>query len=155
MFAIRPTTRADCEAFYGKALPYRIKAYTGLIDDEVVAIGGLGFPPDGPAIGFADMKDVARQWPYAVELHRFARKVIAEAKAAGVPLTVNRVGSMWTAFFTDQPVFDYASAKKADTARFGKFYHSLLDQGLLVKGGRRACAPTAGRRDIIDLSARS
>ena len=88
MFAIRPTTRADCEAFYGKALPYRIKAYTGLIDDEVVAIGGLGFPPEGPAIGFADLKDIARQWPYAVELHRFARKVIAEAKAAGVPRIV-------------------------------------------------------------------
>ena len=88
MFAIRPTTKADCEAFYGKALPYRIKAYTGLIDDEVVAIGGLGFPPEGPAIAFADMKDVARQWPYAVELHRFARRVIAEAKAAGVPRIV-------------------------------------------------------------------
>ena len=88
MFAIRPTTKADCEAFYGKALPYRIKAYTGLIDDEVVAIGGLGFPPEGPAIGFADLKDIARQWPYAVELHRFARRVIAEAKAAGVPRIV-------------------------------------------------------------------
>ena len=88
MFAIRPTTRADCEAFYGKALPYRIKAYTGLIDDEVVAIGGLGFPPEGPAIGFADLKDIARQWPYAVELHRFARRVLAEAKAAGVPRIV-------------------------------------------------------------------
>jgi hypothetical protein len=88
LFAIRPTTRADCEAFYGKALPYRIKAYTGLIDGEVVAIGGLGFPPEGPAIGFADLKDIARQWPYAVELHRFARRVIAEAKAAGVPRIV-------------------------------------------------------------------
>lgn len=90
MFAIRPTTKADCEAFYGKALPYRIKAYTGLIDGEVVAIGGLGFPPEGPAVGFADLKDIARQWPYAVELHRFARKVIAEAKAAGVPRIVAR-----------------------------------------------------------------
>jgi len=88
LFAIRPTTRADCEAFYGKALPYRIKAYSGLIDGEVVAIGGLGFPPEGPAIGFADLKDIARQWPYAVELHRFARRVIAEAKAAGVPRIV-------------------------------------------------------------------
>jgi hypothetical protein len=88
LFAIRPTTKADCEAFYGKALPYRIKAYTGLIGDEVVAIGGLGFPPEGPAVGFADLKDIARQWPYAVELHRFARRVIAEAKAAGVPRIV-------------------------------------------------------------------
>jgi hypothetical protein len=88
LFAIRPTTKADCEAFYGKALPYRIKAYTGLIGDEVVAIGGLGFPPEGPAVGLADLQDIARPWPDAVELHRFARRVIAEAKAAGVPRIV-------------------------------------------------------------------
>lgn len=83
-FAIRPTTKADCEAFYGKELPYRIKAYSGFLGDEVVAIGGLGFPPEAGTIAFADMKDVARQWPYAVELHRFARRIIKEAKEAGV-----------------------------------------------------------------------
>ena len=35
-------------------------------------------------------------------------------------------------FFTDSPEFDYPSAKKADTAKFGKFYHSLLDQGVYL-----------------------
>lgn len=84
-FRVAPTTKADCEAFYGKELPYRIRAYTGFIDGEVVAIGGLGFPPEGSAVGFADMKETARQWPYAVELHRFALRVIKEAKEAGVP----------------------------------------------------------------------
>jgi hypothetical protein len=84
-FRIAPTTRADCETFYGRELPYRIKAYTGFIDDEVVAIGGVGFPPDGPAVGFADMKEVVRSGWYAVELHRYARRVIKEAKEAGVP----------------------------------------------------------------------
>jgi glutamate-1-semialdehyde 2,1-aminomutase len=58
--------------------------------------------------------------------------IVAEAKSAGVPLTVNRVGSMWTAFFTDSPVDDYPSAKKADTKRFGKFYHALLDEGVYL-----------------------
>lgn len=58
--------------------------------------------------------------------------IVAEAKAAGVPLTLNRVGSMWTAFFTDTPVYDYPSAKKADTARFGKFFHALLDEGVYL-----------------------
>jgi RimJ/RimL family protein N-acetyltransferase len=84
-FRIAPTTKADCEAFYGQELPSRIKAYTGFIDDEVVAIGGLRFPPDGPPIAFADMKEEARQWPYVVELHRFALRVFKEAKASGVP----------------------------------------------------------------------
>jgi glutamate-1-semialdehyde 2,1-aminomutase len=56
----------------------------------------------------------------------------SEAKARGVPLTVNRVGSMWTAFFTAEPVFDYASAKRADTARFGRFFHAMLDRGIYL-----------------------
>jgi glutamate-1-semialdehyde 2,1-aminomutase len=58
--------------------------------------------------------------------------ITAEAKAAGVPLVLNRVGSMWTAFLTDSPVYDYPSAKKADTARFGKLYHALLDEGVYL-----------------------
>jgi glutamate-1-semialdehyde 2,1-aminomutase len=56
----------------------------------------------------------------------------AEAKAASVPLTVNQVGTMWTAFFCEGPVFDYPSAKKADTARFARFYHHLLDAGVYL-----------------------
>jgi glutamate-1-semialdehyde 2,1-aminomutase len=58
--------------------------------------------------------------------------IVAEAKAAGVPLRLNRVGSMWTAFFTDAEVYDYPTAKKADTARFGKFFHALLDEGVYL-----------------------
>jgi glutamate-1-semialdehyde 2,1-aminomutase len=58
--------------------------------------------------------------------------ILAEARSAGVPMTVNRVGSMWTAFFTDAPVFDYPSAKKADTKRFGKFFHALLEEGVYL-----------------------
>ncbi|NPD27916.1 glutamate-1-semialdehyde 2,1-aminomutase [Corallococcus exiguus] len=56
----------------------------------------------------------------------------AEAKAAGVPVTVNRVGSMITVFFTSEPVFDYASAKKADTAKFGRFFHAMLQEGVYL-----------------------
>jgi len=47
-----------------------------------------------------------------------------------VPLTVNRVGSMFTAFFTPDRVSDYASAKKADTASYGLFFRSLLEMGV-------------------------
>ncbi len=56
--------------------------------------------------------------------------LVREAKRAGVPLTVNRVGSMFTAFFTGEPVVDYASAKKADSAAFGCFFRSLLERGV-------------------------
>ncbi len=66
-------------------------------------------------------------------LGRLLERGIAEAAAgAGVPLTVNRVGSMLTAFFTDGPVTDYASAKRADTARYARFFHAMLEQGVFL-----------------------
>jgi glutamate-1-semialdehyde 2,1-aminomutase len=58
--------------------------------------------------------------------------LVAEARAAGIPVTLNRVGSMWTLFFTDGPVFDYPSAKRADTRKFGTFFHALLDRGVYL-----------------------
>jgi glutamate-1-semialdehyde 2,1-aminomutase len=45
---------------------------------------------------------------------------------------VNRVGSMFTLFFTDTPVTDYASAKLSDIARFGKFFHWMLEGGVYL-----------------------
>ena len=56
--------------------------------------------------------------------------VAAEAAAAGVPLTLNRVGSMGTWFFTAGPVTNYAQAAKSDTAAFGRFHRAMLDQGI-------------------------
>ena len=49
---------------------------------------------------------------------------------AGV--TVNRVGSMFTFFFTDQPVTDWESAKRSDVARFAKYFHWMLDRGIYM-----------------------
>ena len=56
--------------------------------------------------------------------------LIAESARLGVALTVNRVGSMFTAFFTPGPVSDYASAKKSDTAAYGLFFSFLLEAGV-------------------------
>ena len=64
MFEIRPTTKADCDAFFEVPVPYRIKAITGIWDGKVVAIGGLGFPPDSPPLAFANLTEFARQVPF-------------------------------------------------------------------------------------------
>ncbi len=61
---------------------------------------------------------------------RLASGLADAASKAGVPLTVNRVGSMFTAFFTSEAVTDYASAKKSDTVRFARFFRALLDRGV-------------------------
>jgi glutamate-1-semialdehyde 2,1-aminomutase len=57
------------------------------------------------------------------------RETCAQAK---VPARVNQVGSMWTLFFAEGEVFDYASAKRADTARFGSVYRALLERGVYL-----------------------
>jgi len=46
----------------------------------------------------------------------------AAAKSAGVPVTFNRCGSMFCAYFTGQPVWSLAEAMKSDRARFAKFF---------------------------------
>jgi glutamate-1-semialdehyde 2,1-aminomutase len=47
-------------------------------------------------------------------------------------VTINRVGSMFTFFFGDGPVTDWDSAKRCDTARFGKFFHFMLERGVYL-----------------------
>ena len=47
-------------------------------------------------------------------------------------VTVNRVGSMFTFFFSPDPVTDWESAKKCDTSRFGRFFHFLLERGVYI-----------------------
>ncbi|PYX82272.1 MAG: glutamate-1-semialdehyde-2,1-aminomutase [Acidobacteria bacterium] len=58
--------------------------------------------------------------------------VAAAAKEAGVPMTYNRVGSMFTWFFTPAPVTDWTSASKSDTEAFGRFFRSMLDNGVYL-----------------------
>jgi glutamate-1-semialdehyde 2,1-aminomutase len=47
-------------------------------------------------------------------------------------VTVNRVGSMFTFFFTETPVTDYESAKRSDTQRFAAFFRHMLDRGVYL-----------------------
>ena len=59
-----------------------------------------------------------------------AEGVAAEAEKAGVALTTNRVGAMWTWFFNEDPVRNYDDAAKSNTAAFGRFHRALLERGV-------------------------
>ncbi len=50
----------------------------------------------------------------------------------GLPVRVNRVGSMFTIFFTSHDVVDYESAKTSDTKKFARFFNSMLEQGIYL-----------------------
>lgn len=56
--------------------------------------------------------------------------VATAAKEAGVPMTANRVGSMFTFFFTDRQVTDWNSAATCDTVKFGRFHSAMLNSGV-------------------------
>ncbi len=59
-----------------------------------------------------------------------AEGVAHEAARAGIPITTNRAGSMWTWFFNPGPVKNYDDAAKSDTAIFGRFHRDLLERGI-------------------------
>lgn len=57
------------------------------------------------------------------------RKSLAEL---GLDYTVNQVGSMYSLFFTKEKVVNYQTAKTADTARFGQYFHGMLQRGVYL-----------------------
>jgi len=56
--------------------------------------------------------------------------VAALAREKNIPLTTNRIGSMFTWFFTPTPVHDFNSATTSDTAAFARFHHAMMDHGV-------------------------
>jgi glutamate-1-semialdehyde 2,1-aminomutase len=63
---------------------------------------------------------------------RLVEGLAVAAKRENVAYTGNRVGSMFTGFFCANPVTDYASAKRSDTARYAKFFHGMLERGVYL-----------------------
>jgi glutamate-1-semialdehyde 2,1-aminomutase len=63
------------------------------------------------------------------ELDTGIREVIGEL---GLNYVLNRVGSMFTLFFTDRPVIDFDSAKTSDTSKFAGYFSNMLDQGVYL-----------------------
>ncbi len=63
---------------------------------------------------------------------RLEQGIRRAADKHGVPVTVNRVGSMLTGFFTPGPVTDYASAKRSDTERYGRYFRAMLERGVYL-----------------------
>ncbi len=95
--------------------------------------GTLSGNPLAMTAGIETLKLLSRPGVYKTleQLSSGLEKGLREvAREAGVPATINRVGSMFTTFFTDRKVTDFASAKTSDTTRFGNFFRSMLANGV-------------------------
>ena len=65
-------------------------------------------------------------------LEAASKKLCDGLASIGMSTTTNRVGSMWTSFFTNDPVVDWDSANKCDRQMYGKFFHGMLDEGVYL-----------------------
>ncbi len=99
----------------------------------VYQAGTLSGNPVSMAAGLATINQLSRNDPYE-RLEKMGtvlqEGLEAAAHDSATPVTVQRVGSMLTVFFTDAAPVDFQGAKRSDTAAFAKFFHSMLKQGV-------------------------
>ncbi len=97
-----------------------------------------------------------RQGDVYGQLERVTTRIVAGLTAAahdaGVKVTANRVGSMFTIFFTDAPVTDWTSANRSDREAFARFFHAMLDEGVYLPPSQfeAAFVSTAHSDEIVE-----
>jgi glutamate-1-semialdehyde 2,1-aminomutase len=152
-FAIRPDMTTLGKVI-GGGLP--VGAYGGRSDimnkvapvGPVYQAGTLSGNPLAVAAGLAMLRELKAHPEIYDQLETRAAALCAAAPAG---ITVNRVGSMFTFFFTDRPVTDYESAKLSDTARFGRFFRGMLDRGIYLAPSQFEAAFVSAAHSAEDI----
>ena len=122
---------------------YPVGAYGGRADvmksvmpaGPVFQAGTLSGNPVAMAAGIATLKELKTNPPYErleSQSARIEAGITAAAKGLGIAHQFNRVGSMWTLFFTGTPVTDLDTAKTVDTERFARFFWAMMDRGIYL-----------------------
>jgi glutamate-1-semialdehyde 2,1-aminomutase len=120
-----------CAAFGGRAEIADFLAPLG----PVYQAGTLSGNPLAMAAGIATLGYLIEHEGEVYPRLERVTKAIAEgvgelAREARVAVTTNRVGSMFTWFFTSGPVTDFATASTSDTEAFGRFHRRMLEAGI-------------------------
>ncbi len=120
-----------CAAFGGKRGLMEQLAPTG----PVYQAGTLSGNPVAVAAGVAALELARERDPYP-GLARTAEQLtdgLADVLgASGIPVTINRAGSLFSVFFTDGPVRNYAEARGADHERYARLFHHMLERGVYL-----------------------
>jgi glutamate-1-semialdehyde 2,1-aminomutase len=98
----------------------------------VYQAGTLSGNPVAMAAGLATLEVLGRAgtWQQAADWASAAATLIGvAAERNGVPLCLQRVGTMFTPFFTGSPVRSFAEAKSSDRDAYSRFFHTMLDSG--------------------------
>jgi glutamate-1-semialdehyde 2,1-aminomutase len=122
----------------------------------VYQAGTLSGNPLAMAAGLATLDVLARPgvWDRAERwAGRAADLISSSADAAGVPVTVQRVGTMLTPFFSGSRVVDYAGAKRSDKAAYAAFFHAMLEGGVYLPPSAFEAAFTSAAHGDAELAA--
>jgi len=102
----------------------------------VYQAGTLSGNPVAMAAGYATLRYLREHKDIYPKLDKLAAELVAgvnaAAKEAGVEMCNNRVGSMFTWFFTRGPVTHWPSAAKSNTEAFGRFFRAMLENGVYL-----------------------
>jgi glutamate-1-semialdehyde 2,1-aminomutase len=102
---------------------------------RVYQAGTLSGNPLAMAAGIATLRELAKPGTYDVldSTSRALAEAIADAaRASGASVQTAAQGGMWGFFFAQDPVTDYASAKRSDTEAFARFFHGCLAAGVYL-----------------------
>jgi len=120
-----------CAAYGGRQELMRLIAPDG----PIYQAGTLSGNPLAMAAGLVTLELLREPGTYPALEQRSAELgegLVQAARAAGVAIQLNRVGSMLTPFFTEKPVRDYRDATACDTAAFARFFGAMLDAGVVL-----------------------
>jgi glutamate-1-semialdehyde 2,1-aminomutase len=78
------------------------------------------------------LRDISIYSQLEEKTSRLCRGLSEAALEAGIETVTNRVGSMWTSFFTSDVVTDWLSANKSDRTKYGNFFHAMLTEGVYL-----------------------
>ncbi|MAN86191.1 MAG: glutamate-1-semialdehyde-2,1-aminomutase [Algoriphagus sp.] len=102
----------------------------------VYQAGTLSGNPIAMAAGLAMLRHLNAHHGIYGALNEIGRKISEGIKKINIELgysyTVNHLGSMYSLFFSDEPVIDFESAKKSNTALFGKYFQAMLKRGVYL-----------------------
>ena len=124
-------------------------------DGPVYQAGTLSGNPLAMAAGIATLRQL-QQADFYPRLNEksagFADGLVQAARAAGMAVTLNRVGSMMTAFFTGNEVVDYDSAMTADAQLYGRHYRQMLGAGINLAPSQFEAAFVSAAHSPEDLA---
>jgi glutamate-1-semialdehyde 2,1-aminomutase len=88
------------------------------------------------------------------QTEQLCQEVGKAAAATGVPVYQTQVGTMFCTYFAEEPVTDYASAKKSDTAAFGRFFQAMLEKGVYLAPSQfeAGFTSTAHTGDVVEAT---